>query len=54
MAKVTVTLVTKVRWWVTPLLYCYAAGLYCRGRNEASPRVIEWVADHGIKTEIVR
>lgn len=54
MAQITVTLVTKVRWWVRPLLYCYAAGLYCLGRDEPSDRFVEWVADHGIKTEIIR
>ena len=52
MAKINLTLKTRARWWVVPLLNCSVAWYWFAGRDKFAPGFIDWVVRHGLTIEV--
>lgn len=52
MAQINVTLKTRKRWWVMPLLKCSVVWYWLTGRDEIAPGFIDWLVRHGLIIEV--
>nr|WP_315413883.1 hypothetical protein [uncultured Pseudomonas sp.] len=52
MAQINVTLTTRKRWWVMPLLNCAVVWYWLTGRDKIVPGFIDWVVKRGVRIEV--
>jgi hypothetical protein len=52
MAQINVSLKTRKRWWLMPLLNCAVVWCWLAGRDEIAPGFIDWLVRYGLIIEV--
>ena len=52
MAQINVSLKTRKRWWLMPLLNCAVVWCWLTGRDEIAPGFIDWLVRYGLIIEV--
>lgn len=52
MAKTTLEMSVKYRFWVIPLLYVSSFIYAARGKKDFPDSFLDWIVKHGVKIEL--